>query len=119
MGVGGTLIGATRINRKAIGIELNKKWIRIYQKVCKLEKINIEKTILGNANEKLDDLKNDSIDFILTDVPYWNVDQLKKTRSKKASISKLSKFNSKKMQTKKEWLEGLNSIFGSFYWRYL
>ena len=111
MGVGGTLIGATRINRKAIGIELNKKWIRIYQKVCKLEKINIEKTILGNANEKLDDLKNDSIDFILTDVPYWNVDQLKKTRSKKASISKLSKFNSKKMQTKKEWLEGLNSIF--------
>ena len=78
MGVGGTLLGASRANRKAIGIELNSKWIKIYKKVCKLEKIKEQKTILGDANLKIDEIKDNSIDFILTDVPYWNVDQLKK-----------------------------------------
>ena len=111
MGVGGTLLGASRANRKAIGIELNSKWIKIYKKVCKLEKIKEQKTILGDANLKIDEIKDNSIDFILTDVPYWNVDQLKKTRSKKASISKLSKFNKTKELTKEDWLEGLHSIF--------
>ena len=111
MGVGGTLIGASLIKRKAIGIELNNKWIKIYQKVCKLEKIAIEKTILGNANEKLDQIKDESIDFILTDVPYWNVDKLTKTRAKKASVSKLTKFNKVRLETKDEWLENLHSIF--------
>ena len=111
MGVGGTLIGSSLINRNAIGIELNNKWIKIYQKVCKLEKIKVQKTILGNANEKLEEIKDESIDFILTDVPYWNADQLKKTRSKRANVSKLSKFNSNKTQTKEEWLDNLYSIF--------
>ena len=36
-GVGGSLLGAALCGREAIGIELNKKWIDIYKKVCKLE----------------------------------------------------------------------------------
>lgn len=31
-GVGGSLIGAALTNRKAIGIEINNKWIKIYKK---------------------------------------------------------------------------------------
>ncbi len=112
MGVGGTLIGATLCNRKAIGIELNNKWINIYKKVCKLEKIKAEQTYHGNAKEVLEKkIKNNSIDFILTDVPYWNVDQLKKTRSKKAAISKLSKFNKSNSLSKEDWLLDMKEIF--------
>ena len=112
MGVGGTLIGATLCNRKAVGIELNNKWINIYKKVCKLEKIKAEQTYHGNAKEVLEkNIKNNSIDFILTDVPYWNVDQLKKTRSKKATISKLSKFNKSNSLSKEDWLLDMKEIF--------
>lgn len=112
MGVGGTLIGASLCNRKAVGIELNNKWINIYKKVCKLEKIKAEQTYHGNAKEVLEkNIKNNSIDFILTDVPYWNVDQLKKTRSKKATISKLSKFNKSNSLSKEDWLLDMKEIF--------
>ena len=39
MGVGGTLLGASLVNRKAVGIDLNSRWIEIYKEVCKLEKM--------------------------------------------------------------------------------
>src|SRR3989344_6261564 len=41
-GVGGTLLGAGLCDRKAVGIEINKKCVDIYKKVCKLEKIELQ-----------------------------------------------------------------------------
>jgi DNA modification methylase len=111
-GVGGTLIGAALVNRKAIGIELNQKWIDIYNEVCRLEGIQSFPVIQGDANIKINEINNESVDFILTDVPYWIMDQVTKTRSSKSSRdSNLSKFNDKDLQSKSDWLLDMKSIF--------
>ena len=111
-GVGGTLIGAALCNRKAIGIELNQKWIDIYKEVCRLEKLEEFSVLCGDANEKLKEIESGSVDFLLTDVPYWIMDQLTHTRSDSAERkSNLSKFNDKDLQSKEDWLAEMKSIF--------
>ena len=113
-GVGGSLLGAARVGRKAIGIEINSKWIDIYKEVCRLENIEEFPVLLGDANEKLKEIQKESVDFVITDVPYWIMDQLTKTRSSKAGReSKLSKFNDKDLQSKEEWLGEMRSIFNN------
>lgn len=111
-GVGGSLLGAALCGREAIGIELNNKWIDIYKEVCKLEKLKEFKILVGDANERLREIKENSIDFVITDVPYWIMDKLKQTRSKNANReSKLTNFNDKELQTKQEWLSEMKDIF--------
>lgn len=110
-GVGGTLLGASLSGREAIGIEINPKWAEIYKEVCILENLKIHKIIVGDAREQLPKIAKDSVDFILTDVPYWNMDKLSHTRSNKMRKSKLSKFNGSVEQTKKCWLNEMVSIF--------
>ena len=110
-GVGGTLLGAAISQRKGLGIELNKQWIDIYEKVCELENIENFKVYEGDCNVHLDCIVDNSIDFILTDVPYWIMDKLKKTRSKVARESKLSNFNEEELQTKEDWLKEMRQIF--------
>lgn len=111
-GVGGSLLGAALCGRKAIGIELNKKWKDIYSEVCRIEGLEEFPVIVGDANDKLKDIESESIDFIITDVPYWIMDQLTKTRSTAVNRkSKLSKFNEKELQTKEEWLSEMRTIF--------
>jgi len=111
MGVGGTLLGASLCNRRAIGFEINRKWVDIYKEVCKLERLKPQKTKVGDCKILLNELKNNSIDLILTDVPYWNMDKLEKTRSKRARKTNLSKFNGEKLQTKNDWLNEMKEIF--------
>ena len=61
----------------------------------------------------LNKIKNDSIDFILTDVPYWNMDSIKQTRGNHVKQSKLNNFDSgTEKQTKEEWLNEMKSILG-------
>ena len=111
MGVGGTLIGATISNRNCVGIEINKKWIDIYNQVCKLDNLKIQKTIVGDSNKELKKIESESVDFILTDVPYWDMDKEIKTRSKKDNNSNLNKFNNLEKQSKEEWLQEMGAIF--------
>lgn len=111
-GVGGSLLGAALCGRNAIGIELNEKWSNIYTKVCSLEGLERFPLVIGDANIELKKIKNESVDFVITDVPYWIMDQLSKTRSTASSReSKLSKFNDKNLQSKEEWLFEMKSIF--------
>ena len=111
-GVGGTLLGAALCGRDAVGIELNQKWVDVYKEVCRLEDLTEFPVLVGDANVKLSEIRDDSIDFVLTDVPYWVMDQLTKTRSSEAGReSKLSKFNDKDLQSKEEWLAEMKSIF--------
>lgn len=111
-GVGGTLLGASIVGRKAIGIEINKKWADIYEQVCKLESLEKFPVIVGDANDKLKEIEQESVDFILTDVPYWIMDQVTKTRSSRAGReSKLSNFNDKDLQSKEDWLKEMKAIF--------
>jgi DNA modification methylase len=71
-GVGGTLLGASLCGRKALGIELNPRWISIYEKVCQDEGIKQQKIINGDCLEIMDELihARRKCSFILTDPPY-------------------------------------------------
>lgn len=69
-GVGGTLIGCALAEREGIGIELNKEWVSIYEKVCKQERIERFDVAIGDALDVLDNLPESSIDFIVIDPPY-------------------------------------------------
>lgn len=118
-GVGGTLLGASLSNRKAVGIELNKKWVGIYKEVCKLEKLDEQKILIGDCKEILTEL-NEDFDFILTDVPYWDMDLAKKSKGKYKKVgqeaiegpkSKLNMFYEREPQTKDEWLKSMREIF--------
>jgi len=110
-GVGGILLGASLCNRKAVGIEINPKWVEIYKKVCKLEGIQEQKIIVGDCKVEMKKFPNNFFDFILTDVPYWHMDKLEKTRSKRIKKSNLSQFNEFPIQTKEEWLAEMKEIF--------
>jgi len=71
-GVGGTLLGASLCNRKAIGIEINPKWVSIYKQVCEKERIKQHRVIVGDCLEIMDNLINSHRKFslVLTDPPY-------------------------------------------------
>lgn len=119
-GVGGTLLGASISNRKAVGIELDKKWVKIYEKVCELENLKTQEMIIGDSKSKLKKIKLNSIDFILTDVPYWDMDKIIKSTNKfkkfnekaKENVkSKLSIFNDTNFETKNDWINEMKNIF--------
>ena len=109
-GVGGTLLGASLIGRRATGIELDSRWIEIYKEVTKLENLEEQEFLLGDSKQVLKGLEPKSFDFILTDVPYWNIDKLAKTRSKTAKASKLATFNDTEDQTKEQWLDEMEQV---------
>lgn len=71
-GVGGTLLGASLCGRKAIGIEINKKWIDTYAEVCRVEGIEKQEMVHGDCLEELLKLerKGKLVDAIVTDPPY-------------------------------------------------
>jgi len=71
-GVGGTLIGASLCGRKALGVELNPRWISIYKEVCQREGIKQQKIICGDCLGVMDKLITGRRKFslILTDPPY-------------------------------------------------
>jgi DNA modification methylase len=119
MGVGGTLLGATIARRVAVGIEINGEWVEIYRKVCELERLEEQEAIVGDSKAELEKL--DSVfDFALTDVPYWNMDKLAKSKGKykkagrlavEARASRLSAFNAIGIQSKEQWLEEMRNVF--------
>ena len=71
-GVGGTLLGASLCSRKALGIEINSKWMSIYEKVCTEEGIKQQEMINGDCLEVMDKLIHSKRKFslLLTDPPY-------------------------------------------------
>ena len=75
MGVGGTLLGASLINRNAVGIDLSKEYIKIYKKVCKKENLDEQIAIVGNSKliDKIPEVTESVFDLILTDPPYGNM----------------------------------------------
>ena len=112
-GVGGTLLGAALIGRRATGVELESRWIEIYKEVTTLENLEEQEFIQGDSREVLLKIEPRSYDFILTDVPYWNIDKLAKTRSKTAKASKLATFNDSQDQTKDQWLDEMEQVLSA------
>jgi len=81
MGVGGTLLGASLINRNAIGVDLSKSYIDIYKKVCQKESLKEQITIVGDSKkiDKFSQINQRIFDLILTDPPYGNMMVKRKT----------------------------------------
>ncbi|MHA1972340.1 MAG: DNA methyltransferase [Candidatus Hodarchaeales archaeon] len=120
-GVGGTLLGASAVGRQAIGIDINKRWKEIYLQVT--EKCNYppQRFYIGDSRDVISTVfENLQLDIVLTDVPYWTMDKLKKTRgrfsragepSRDKLRSSLHQFNDSKIQTIDEWLSLLTQVF--------
>lgn len=86
MGVGGTLLGAGVSGRRAIGIDLESKYIEAYKSAAKELNIPEFKCIVGDCLEILSDKKEmnnlldgEEISLVLLDPPYGNMMSRKKT----------------------------------------
>ncbi len=147
-GVGGTLLGASFCEhegtglREAIGFERNARWIEIYETVLQRENaarrdrgdppLAAQELRHGDCAELIADVPDDSIDLLLTDVPYWHMDELEQTRNEEATReSKLGAFDehidgdecadsdeeaddTAPTQTKAEWLADMAGKFDRF-----
>ncbi|WP_290814074.1 DNA methyltransferase [Halovivax sp.] len=136
-GVGGTLLGASFCehegtgHREAIGFERTERWIEIYETV--LERENEKRRARGEASlaaqemrhgdceTLVEELASDSIDLLLTDVPYWRMDELEQTRNERETrASKLDAFDpdpstdGPEWETKAEWLTDMAEKFDAF-----
>jgi len=81
MGVGGTLLGASLSNRKAVGIDLSEDYIEIYRKVCHKENLTEQIAIGGDSRDiaQFPEVTKRIFDLILTDPPYSNMMAKRKT----------------------------------------
>ncbi|AGT43140.1 DNA methyltransferase [Treponema pedis] len=86
MGVGGSLLGAGLSNRRAVGIDLNQKYIDAYKLAAKEIGVKEFKTICGDCIEVLSNenqMKNlfagEKISLVLLDPPYANMMSKEKT----------------------------------------
>ncbi|MHA1448118.1 MAG: DNA methyltransferase [Candidatus Hodarchaeales archaeon] len=119
-GAGSTLIAATKTGRKATGIDINPEWKKLYLEVCRREKLEVQEYIVADSEVELEKLTNDKFQLILTDVPYWEMDKLKKTRGKFSKAgepsqgklpSSLNKFNYEQPKSIREWMTILENVF--------
>ncbi len=121
MGVGGVLLGASLCGRRAIGIEINPEWIRIYREVCGREGIPEQEVLAADARDALPEMAGRSFDLVLTDVPYWKMDRAPRSpgaykrvgeKARPARGSRLTAFNSFVYSSKEEWLARMGEILG-------
>ena len=133
-GVGGTLLGASFCEhegtglREAIGFERTERWVELYETV--LERENDERRSRsqpplapqelrhGDCRELIEEFSTDSIDLVVTDVPYWQMDELEQTRNERETReSKLGSFDGEsetedaERATKGEWLADMADTF--------
>lgn len=96
MGVGGTLMGASLCGRHALGIDLNKNYLKSYKAVCKTLGLREQSVLCGDSLKLLssDKIKKtidtDKISLICIDPPYGDMMSRKKTGEaikKKKSIA--------------------------------
>lgn len=79
VGVGSTLKAAAVENRKGIGIELNPKYAELAEKRIQVEVADempykvYQTVICGDSRIEQQNLEENSIDFVITSPPYWNI----------------------------------------------
>lgn len=77
VGVGSTLKACAIENRNGIGIELNPFFVRLSKKRLKHEtakNVEVKQTIIqGDSRKALSKIQSESIDFVVTSPPYWNI----------------------------------------------
>jgi DNA modification methylase len=135
-GVGGTLLGASLAEyestgrREAVGFERSARWVDLYDEVLARENrdrrergagaLARQEMRHGDCTDLVDDVETDSIDLLLTDVPYWSMDAVEQTRNpRRTRASKLDRFDGLEPdidappETKDEWLAEMTAAFES------
>lgn len=86
MGVGGSLLGASLVNRRALGIDLNPAYLAAYKKASQELGLNEQTVLLGDSIELLKDskeienfLRGEKFSLILIDPPYGDMLAREKT----------------------------------------
>ena len=86
MGVGGTLLGASLCNRRAIGVDLSSKYISAYKSATKALGLQEQKVVQADSVKLLQDAETtaklfggEMIDLILVDPPYGDMMAREKT----------------------------------------
>ncbi|MBI2954914.1 MAG: RsmD family RNA methyltransferase [Chloroflexi bacterium] len=71
-GVGGTLIGASLCGRIATGIDVNERWLKVYEQVCREENLAAQEVIHGDCVQMMAQMSEQGrvFDFVVTDPPY-------------------------------------------------
>lgn len=87
LGVGSTIVSAERLGRRGIGIELNKEFANVAASRC-TENANI---IIGDSRKELRNIKKDSVDFVMTSPPYWDILSKKRGNSDSQHGDRLKK----------------------------
>lgn len=78
-GVASTMKACALNGRNGIGIELSPHWAdlgreRLVKEVPPdLQGTTDQRIIVGDSREKLDEIADESVDFIVTSPPYWNI----------------------------------------------
>jgi len=112
MGVGGTLLGASLCDRKALGIDLSEEYINAYKEAAKELNLKIQPTIQGDSIKILEnpkqikDITEDEFSLILIDPPYG--DMLSRPKTGEAA--------KKKQDTSATPFTNLNEDLGNMYW---
>jgi DNA modification methylase len=78
VGVGSTVVSALRLGRSGVGIELNPDFYDVCKSRCESEMNLLNKScrfnvINGDTRTCINDIPNDSVDFIMTSPPYWDI----------------------------------------------
>lgn len=79
VGIGSTLKAAALDGRNGIGIELEKEFVKLSKERLKSEvsgsdfEPTTQNVLQGDARKVLDTLEDDSVDFLVTSPPYWNI----------------------------------------------
>ena len=126
VGVGSTLKACAIERRKGIGFELNPKYAelavqRIDNEISDLFSIKEKQQVFtGDARDLIKELPEDSIDFLVTSPPYWNIlhKEDHKVRQERKSDGLDTKYSNSKLDLGNitdynEFLEELTSILGS------
>lgn len=102
-GVASTLKACAILNRKGIGIELNKHWSQLSKKRLQQEVTNQkeQKIITGDSRDVLKSFEENSVSFIISSPPYWNI-LAKKTSENKRKQRIKNGFKTKYGESKKD-----------------
>ncbi len=94
VGVGSTLKACAISGRKGIGIELNKRYVKLSRERLKSElQPNLlyneeQKVIEGDARKVIERIEDDSVDFVVTSPPYWCILHKQDHKVKQERVSK-------------------------------
>lgn len=93
LGSGSTLKAAALEGRKGIGVELSKKFAQISRDRLEAElesnsDVLSQEIIQGDARDVIKSLEAESVDFLVTSPPYWNILHKKDHKAKQERVSK-------------------------------